>query len=152
MNSVQHIPAGLDQNQVEPELEQVTWKRHGIKRHHCIRFTSAKLTFQMLPLYISTVNWKFAKILKKLHAPQLNSECFACISCNHFRLHWNCKWLAKLFKNLVIQLHAEIITTADQVHDESANQNSIKLFLSPPKLQSEENRIAMTKLNGSKKF
>lgn len=33
----------------------------------------------------------------------------------------------------------EVITTVGQILDENVNLNLIKLFLSPPKLQSEEN-------------
>ena len=43
----------------------------------------------------------------------------------------------------------EVITTVGQVHDENENLNLIKLFLSPPKLQSEENS-EFSKFNDSK--
>ena len=70
---------------------------------------------------------------------ELGMFCIRFLQDYHFQLHSNCKCFAKLFKNLVMQWHVEVITTVGQIHDENVNLNLIKLFLSPPKLQSEEN-------------
>ena len=65
---------------------------------------------------------------------ELGMFCIRFLQDYHFQLHKSYKFFAKLFKNLVMQWLVEVITTVGQIHDENANLNLIKLFLSPPKL------------------